>query len=297
MSPGLLSACDPSCVQASHDVLDKRGASNGGLNRKACSVSWRRSSPHMILILFGVGVVAQVVAASSATTTASPGPGARRGPRVYVSAAISGGHINPAVTFAFAAFGDFRGARCCPTHWRQTAGGSSPPCWCGGTTARCWRRRTRATRSRRRGVLHPAGQRDAPVSGPGRAARPDHRHGHPVVRRGRARSTCATSRPGGQHGAVRDRAAGGGDRHGLGHQRRLRDQPGARLRPRLAPTSPGYSTRSTTSTATSTSGCRSSAAGRRSHRVWLYKVLVGRFMPPAEPEPAAPSLHQPLEKA
>ncbi|MDT7676810.1 MAG: glycerol uptake facilitator protein [Pseudonocardiales bacterium] len=77
----------------------------------------------MILILFGVGVVAQVVAGKFGDHDSiawSWGLGVVLG--VYVSAAISGGHINPAVTFAFAVFGDFPWRKVGPYALAQTAG-------------------------------------------------------------------------------------------------------------------------------------------------------------------------------
>ncbi|TDD88302.1 aquaporin family protein [Actinomadura darangshiensis] len=75
----------------------------------------------MILILFGVGVVAQAVAASGLGDPQSLGDhnsiawawglGVTLG--VYVAARISGAHLNPAVTIALAVFKDFA--------WRKTA--------------------------------------------------------------------------------------------------------------------------------------------------------------------------------
>ncbi|MDT7630684.1 MAG: glycerol uptake facilitator protein [Pseudonocardiales bacterium] len=77
----------------------------------------------MILILFGVGVVAQVVAGKLGDHDSIAwawGLGVVLG--VYVSAAISGGHINPAVTFALAVFGDFPWRKVLPYSLAQTAG-------------------------------------------------------------------------------------------------------------------------------------------------------------------------------
>jgi glycerol uptake facilitator protein len=77
----------------------------------------------MVLILFGVGVVAQVVAGQLGAHDSIAwawGLGVVLG--VYMSAAISGGHINPAVTFAFAVFGDFPWRKVLPYSLAQTAG-------------------------------------------------------------------------------------------------------------------------------------------------------------------------------
>jgi len=77
----------------------------------------------MVLILFGVGVVAQVVAGELGDHDSIAwawGLGVVLG--VYMSAAISGGHINPAVTFAFAVFGDFPWRKVLPYSLAQTAG-------------------------------------------------------------------------------------------------------------------------------------------------------------------------------
>jgi glycerol uptake facilitator protein len=80
----------------------------------------------MILILFGVGVVAQVVTTPDGSLGDHDsiawawGIGVILG--VYVSARISGGHINPAVTIAFAAFAGFPWRKVLPYCLAQTAG-------------------------------------------------------------------------------------------------------------------------------------------------------------------------------
>ncbi|MGH3730193.1 MAG: MIP/aquaporin family protein [Micromonosporaceae bacterium] len=78
----------------------------------------------MILILFGCAVVAQVVAAKGLGDHDSIawgwGIGVTLG--VYVSAKISGGHINPAVTIALAAMKMFPWRKVLPFALAQTAG-------------------------------------------------------------------------------------------------------------------------------------------------------------------------------
>jgi glycerol uptake facilitator protein len=84
----------------------------------------------MILILFGVGVVAQVVAGSGLGEPQSLGDhdsiawawgiGVTLG--VYVSARISGGHINPAVTVALAVFKGFPWRKVLPYCFAQVLG-------------------------------------------------------------------------------------------------------------------------------------------------------------------------------
>ena len=81
----------------------------------------------MILILFGVGVVAQVVtsvppgnAGDHDSIAWAWGIGVILG--VYVSGRISGGHINPAVTIALAAFQGFPWRKVAPYVLAQTAG-------------------------------------------------------------------------------------------------------------------------------------------------------------------------------
>lgn len=84
----------------------------------------------MILILFGVGVVAQVIAGSGLGAPDSLGGhdaiswawgiGVVLG--VYTCARISGGHINPAVTVAFAVFWNFPWRKVLPYCFAQTLG-------------------------------------------------------------------------------------------------------------------------------------------------------------------------------
>jgi glycerol uptake facilitator protein len=80
----------------------------------------------MILILFGCGVVAQVVTSPDGSLgnhnsiAWAWGIGVILG--VYVSGRLSGGHINPAVTIAFAAFKGFPWRKVVPYCLAQTAG-------------------------------------------------------------------------------------------------------------------------------------------------------------------------------
>ena len=77
----------------------------------------------LILILFGVGVVAQVVAAGLGghdSITWAWGFGVTLG--VYVAGKISGGHLNPAVTIALAAFKGFEWRKVAPYVLAQTLG-------------------------------------------------------------------------------------------------------------------------------------------------------------------------------
>jgi glycerol uptake facilitator protein len=77
----------------------------------------------MILILFGVGVVASVVAAGVGdhdSITWAWGFGVTLG--VYTAARLSGAHLNPAVTIALASFKGFPWAKVGPYCLVQTAG-------------------------------------------------------------------------------------------------------------------------------------------------------------------------------
>ncbi len=79
----------------------------------------------MILILFGVGVVAQVVTSEGAfgdhdSIAWAWGLGVTFG--VYTAARISGAHLNPAVSLALAAFAGFSWRKVVPFALAQTAG-------------------------------------------------------------------------------------------------------------------------------------------------------------------------------
>ncbi|MXG90121.1 MIP/aquaporin family protein [Nocardioides flavescens] len=80
----------------------------------------------MILILFGVGVVAQVVTSADGSLgdhdsiSWAWGLGVTLG--VYVAARLSGAHLNPAVTIALAAFTEFEWRKVAPYALAQTAG-------------------------------------------------------------------------------------------------------------------------------------------------------------------------------
>src|SRR3954447_26597452 len=76
-----------------------------------------------ILILFGVGVVAQVVAGGIGDHDSIAwawGLGVVLG--VYTAARVSGAHLNPAVTLSLAAFRGFSWGKVLPYMLAQTAG-------------------------------------------------------------------------------------------------------------------------------------------------------------------------------
>jgi glycerol uptake facilitator protein len=77
----------------------------------------------LILILFGIGVVAQVVAGGLGDHDSIAwcwGLGVMLG--VYTAGKVSGGHLNPAVTVAFAVFEKFPWRKVAPYALAQTAG-------------------------------------------------------------------------------------------------------------------------------------------------------------------------------
>ncbi len=93
-----------------------------------------------ILILFGVGVVAQVVAGGIGDHDSIAwawGIGVTMG--VYVAARMSGAHINPAVTIALAAFRGFAWRKVAAVHrWHSSSVRSWRRWWSAGTTPRRW---------------------------------------------------------------------------------------------------------------------------------------------------------------
>ena len=186
----------------------------------------------MILILFGVGVVARSLRrrGGSATTTRSPGPGASASTLgVYAAARLERGAPQPG--------GDHRAwPRSRASQWRKVrAVLAGADCSARSSAALIVRRftyadlhqrhRPRTTPSRRR-----ASSPRCPATGhagvgqPDRLLRPDRRHRDPGLRHLRGHhggQQPAAGQPGPCH-----RPAGRRDRHGVGRQRRLRDQPG-----------------------------------------------------------------------
>ncbi len=137
----------------------------------------------MILILFGVGVVAQVVAGGFGDHDSIAwawGLGVTLG--IYAAGRISGAHLNPAVTIALAAFEGFSWRKVIPYSLAQTLGA-----FVAALLVR-WNY-TEALQQVRPGphhqvpgrVLHAARQRRAAGPRVGRLPRPDHRHRHPAV--------------------------------------------------------------------------------------------------------------------
>ena len=181
----------------------------------------------MVLILFGTGVVAQVVTGDGAAGDHDSiawawGIGVTLG--VYVAARISGAHLNPAVTIALAAFKGFEWRKVAPYIAAQIVGAFVAALI------------IRATYADLIGKIDPghtystAGhlldltdrRRLDPVGVP----RPGRRHGDPGVRD--LRPDHGDQQPAdGQHRPGRRGPPGRRYRHGLRRQRRIRDQPRA----------------------------------------------------------------------
>ena len=248
----------------------------------------------MILILFGVGVVAQVVSGGSGgglgghdSIAWAWGLGVMFG--IYVAGRVTGAHLNPAVTFAFAIFRGFSWRKVLPYTLAQTAGAFVAALIVPVELqrhAQCHRSRTHNGDSD--DLLDDARKRNAPGQSGISADRSDHRHGDPVVphRCGDRYSGNSAAR---ESCALRRRFDRGGNR--IPHGRPTRVTPSIPARdfgPRLASYLTGYG-----------------SAWRDQYGslyfwvpivgpligapigVFLYDKLIGRFLPDESVEKAA----------
>ena len=153
-----------------------------------------------ILILFGVGVVAQVVAGGIGDHDSIAwawGLGVTLG--VYAAARLSGAHLNPAVTIALAVFRGFSWGKVAPYALAQTVGAFLAALVVRWNYSEVIAKVDPGHTIKTQGIFSTL---------PGNGAAPVHTGG------------C-------EPGPAADRPARGRDRHGVGHRRRLRDQPGA----------------------------------------------------------------------
>ncbi len=184
----------------------------------------------MILILFGVGVVASVVAAGVGdhdSITWAWGFGVTLG--VYTAARLSGAHLNPAVTIALAAFKGFSWSKVGPYCLAQTAGAFVAAIIVRFTYADFINAIDPNHTYLTQGIFSTSPSYNPDTARAGQPdhglVRPDRRHRHPRLHHLR-RDQRGEQPAAGQPGPGRDRLPGRRDRHGVGRQRRIRHQPG-----------------------------------------------------------------------
>jgi glycerol uptake facilitator protein len=182
-----------------------------------------------ILILFGVGVVAQVVAGGIGdhdSITWAWGFGVTFG--IYTAGKITGGHLNPAVTFANAVFNGFPWRKVLPYSMAQTLGAFVAALIVRWDYTEVIARFDPGHTIKSQGIfstLPGNGSLTAGVSLWGGFR--DQIIGTAILlfvvfAITDARNTSPAVQPRARGGGL----PGGGDRHGLGHRRGLRDQPG-----------------------------------------------------------------------